>query len=334
MTLTHKIYDDLQQSLKDGDHKTLSKLYTTQKGVSLIFAMERDTDMRSLFFTIDDISLEDIPRCKGLSLEKVHLYEYSPVDFFLQISQNKDGEEYIYEVIVEDIRKDIEEVPYGNNLIPRVSKLLLKWKTFFSQDKTLLLSPEKQQGLFGELLFLKQLILLKGCHALSHWTGYEQETHDFYVEGNAYEIKTTSTKAPYKMHISSEYQLDDKEVDKDLYVNFYALRKSVSDGKTLPELIEELQSYFVDYPLLQKKFEEGLNKYGYFFGLEDKYGTGYHIREEQTFMVKDGFPRITKESLNVGVSKCTYDVSVETAVPYRVSEEEKVLILKGSETNG
>ena len=174
---------------------------------------------------------------------------------------------------------------------------------------------------------------IKGRHAVSCWTGYEQETHDFYVEGNAFEIKTTSTKAPYKMHISSEYQLDDKEVNKDLYVNFYALRKSVSDGKTLPELIAEVQSYFDGYPLLQKKFEEGLNKYGYFFGLEDKYGTGYHIREEHTFIVKEGFPRITKESLSAGISKCTYDVSVDTTAPFKVSEEEKGLILKGHRSN-
>ncbi len=334
MTLTHKIYDDLQQSLKNGEHKTLSKLYTTPKGVSLIYAMERDTDMRSLFFTIDDISLDDIPRCKGLSLEKVHLYEYSPVDFFLQIAQNKDGEEYIYEVIIEDIRRNIEDIPSGQNLVPSVSKLLLKWKTFFSQDKILLLSPESQQGLFGELLFLKQLISIRGSHALSCWTGYEHETHDFYVDGTAFEIKTTSTKAPYKMHISSEYQLDDKEVDKYLYINFYAFRKSISDGKTLPELVEELQLLFIDYPLLQKRFEEGLNKYGYFYGLEDKYGTRYHIREEQTYNVKDGFPRITKESIDSGISNCTYDISIEAAVPFIISEEDKKHILEGRDKNG
>lgn len=334
MTLTHLIYDDLQQSLKNGDHKTLSKLYTTPKGVSLIYAMERDTNMRSLFFTIDDISLDDIPRCKGLSLEKVHLYEYSPVDFFLQISQNKDEEEYIFEVIIEDIRKSIEDIPSGQNLVPSVSKLLLKWKTFFSQDKILLLSPENQQGLFGELLFLKQLMNIRGSHALSCWTGYEHETHDFYVDGSAFEIKTTSTKAPYKMHINSEYQLDDKEVDKDLFINFYAFRKSTSDGKTLPELVEEVKSFFTDYPLLLKRFEEGLNKYGYFYGLEDKYGVGYHIREEQVFIVKDGFPRITKDFVDPGISKCTYDVSVEAASLFRISNEDKGHVLEGRDING
>lgn len=333
MTLTHKIYVDLYESLRSGNHKTLSKLYTTQNGVSLIYAMDRDTDTRALYFQILDDDLDSLPKCQGLSVDRVHLFEYSQVDYYCQLSQSNAQEDYIYEVIVEDIRKNAEMVADEQRLFQCVSKVLMKWKAFFAQEKTVVLSPERQQGLYGELLFLKQLVQLNGCPAVSNWAGYDYETHDFYIRGDAYEIKTTSAKAPYKMHISSEYQLDDSDVKGDLYVDFFVLRKSITDGQTLPELIEELKVLFDNYPLQRKLFDEGLEKYGYYYGLEDKYKTGYHIREEHIYKICEGFPRIISKDITDGVSRCTYDVSAGNCVHFEISEDAKKQKMKGSDTN-
>ena len=58
MTLTHKIYNDLSVSLSAGKHQTLSKVYTTPSGISLIYAMNRDTEKRALYFVVEEKSVE------------------------------------------------------------------------------------------------------------------------------------------------------------------------------------------------------------------------------------------------------------------------------------
>lgn len=334
MTLTHNIYEDLSESLKKGNFKTLSKQYTTPNGHSLIYAMDCDTGERSLYFIADEIAIDSMPQCKGLSVAKTCLYKYSSTDYFCQLSENSSGESYIFEIIIEDIRRNIDELPDNKKMAPTVSSLLIKWKSFFAQEKQVVMSSERQQGLYGELLFLNQLIDIQGASAISWWTGCDYETHDFYIRGNAVEIKTTSLKAPYKMHISSEYQLDDSEISGFLMVEFFALRKSAAEGVTLPNLINEIRIKSKDEHLMRKKFDQNLEAYGYFDGLEDKYSTGYFIREEHAFYVRDGFPRIIKNDLEMGVSSCTYDVLISHCAAYEISSDEKLSKLKGSEIIG
>lgn len=67
-------------------------------------------------------------------------------------------------------------------------------------------------GSDGELLFLEECHEAFGPMALSQWAGSSDEAHDFYFSSNAAEVKTTASQAPYYAHISSEYQLDNNDI--------------------------------------------------------------------------------------------------------------------------
>lgn len=334
MTLTHEIYNELKQNIDNVTSSELSKINMTNKNRALIYAVTRDVELEKLYFSIGQEEIDIIPQCKGLGTNKVKLYEYSKTDYFCELYQKDKADTEVFEVIIEDVRKNVNDVSNEVQMLQRVSKVLLKWRTFFTQEKSLVLSSERQQGLYGELLFLKKLISWYGPSCILYWTGADYETHDYYINHNAVEIKTTSTKAPYKMHISSEYQLDDKDVSEGLFVVFFALRKSVSDGETLPEIINSIRKCLTGHNLLETKFNENLQKYGYFDGLEDKYSTGYHVREEMAYSVKSGFPRITKEDLPKGISGCKYDVSVEVCSDYCIDNEMLRKTLKRGEKIG
>ena len=176
--------------------------------------------------------------------------------------------------------------------------------------------------------------MLKGTKAVRCWTGCDYETHDFYVEKDAFEVKTTVSKAPYKMHISSEYQLDTNEVEGSLYVRFYALRKSEASGEQLVEIVQRIRATLVDNPHALSKFNDGLEEYGYFDAVSDRYITGYSDRLEETFLVKEGFPRITPQKFGVGVVNCVYDVLVESCRNFRIGKEEIIEIITGEKANG
>ena len=330
MTLTCKIYEELLSSSEVSKNQ-ISKRYDIAKQY-LIYAASKRDKIRHLYFIINKDDLDLIPSCNGIEIDVVKLPEYDADSYFCNLAQAQGSESYIFETIVEDIRIKSSEKP--DVTIPAVvSATLRKWKEFFAKNRELILSPERQQGLYGELRFLEYLIGLRGEKAVNCWTGCNYETHDFYVDRNAIEIKTTSTKAPYKMHISSEYQLDDKEVEGVLFVKFYALRKSEADGEKLVEIITRIRENLKNNPHALFMFNEKLEEYGYFDVVADKYAAGYSDRMESTYRVSDNFPRIISNDLINGVSNCSYEVCVDQCIGYTVEAEQLTLVLKREGNN-
>ena len=331
MTLTREIYEELLSSSDDGK-KQISKRYDIAMQY-LIYAASKRDKIRHLYFIINEDDLDSIPACNGIEMDLVKLPEYDANSYFCNLKQAQGSESYIFETIVEDIRLKTSEKP-GTSIVAIVAVILRKWKEFFAKNRELIISSERQQGLYGELRFLEYLIRIKGEKAVNYWTGCNYETHDFYVDSNAIEIKTTSTKAPYKMHISSEYQLDDKEVEGQLFLKFYALRKSESDGEKLGEIITRIRDVLKNNPHALLKFNEKLEEYGYFDAVAEKYTTGYSDRMESIYNVCDNFPRITAKDLTQGISNCLYDLSVDQCIDYTVEVGELKLILEREGNNG
>lgn len=316
MTLTHKIYTELYND-SENLKSQISKRYNLCGDNYVIYAVSLKDKCRHLYFEIDNDSIDNIPKCKGIILDSVQLIEYNNTGYFCDMSQAIGSEDYIFETIIEDIRSRLINSK-SNTIVSTVSFCLRKWQDFFARNKEILMSDERQQGLYGELRFLNELISTTGSKAVTFWVGCKYETHDFYIQNNAFEVKTSTTKAPYKMRISSEYQLDPKDSNGSVFIRFFALRKSEADGEKLPELIEKIRTTIQADPYSLENFNKCLEEYGYFDSVSDKYTTGYTERENQFFKVKGDFPRITKENLLNGVSNCTYDISVDCCKPYTV----------------
>ena len=191
------------------------------------------------------------------------------------------------------------------------------------------MSEERQQGLYGELLFLSECLDSQGSKAVPHWAGSEDETHDFYFGPHAVEVKTTSAQAPYFACISSEYQLDNSDIPGKLFLRFYALRRSQSGGEKLPERIAAIRSRLCEDVSVLQKFDEKLKEYGYFDEAADSYTVGYYQRDLYCFAVDNGFPKITKEAVPMGVADITYRVSIMLCMPYAQDIKSVFEVLKG-----
>jgi hypothetical protein len=324
MTLTHKIYEELYSSLSDNEteKKYLSKRYQYDNGKYLIYAVSTIDKTRRLYFELSNEKISMFPIYKGITLTEVNLPEYSDEIVYGEVAQNRDSEGYIFEIIIDDIRKNIEKMTSKDNLQITVMNILRKWKEFFSADKSILLSPERQQGLYGELKYLDELIDQYGTISVNYWAGCKYETHDFYVNSSAVEVKTTSTKEPYKMHISSEYQLNYSEITGTLFIRFYALRKSDSTGEKLEDIVSAIKDKLSVNISMLYKFENNLEEYGYFSGVASKYITGYTIREYKNIQVDETLPCIDKSNLKNGISNCIYDLLVNACLDHILSDAE------------
>ena len=212
-------------------------------------------------------------------------------------------------------------------MINCLSDTLSKWKKFFALNSDVIMSEQLQEGLYGELLVLKKLIFNFGDEAVSYWSGADKETHDFYVNGSAIEVKTTSAKSNEKIRISGEHQLNPKDVENTLFLYVNMVRKSRSDGTTLPEIIKSIHSGLSEpYKSL---FEEKLFKYGYISSCEERYMLGFHLRSHQTYKVEEKFPNIVPDNLDNGISEVTYSLDLNACSDFVTEWSDIINALKG-----
>lgn len=336
MSYTNEIYAEILKVVKENDQgkSRSARRLKMNNGAVIIFAVDKFNLSLELYVQTDkNPDKINFPRWKGVEIGTATLPEYGDsLGQCIFLKQSEQSEGYIFEIIVEDLRISIERLRDLKNIADCFSSVLTKWRNFFLLEKDIQLSNERELGLLGELSLLKQLIDVHGEVAVSFWAGCNDETHDFYIKGNAIEVKSTTQKAPYKTNISSEYQLDTQDVLNDLYLKFYAFRKSESDGFTLPEIIRDIELLLASDTVYLHQFQQKIERYGYLRVCAELYQTGYFVRESALYKVGVGFPRIERSKLEAGLSNVAYSLSMDMCQKFLISEEIEVL-LKGDELN-
>lgn len=326
MSSTGEMYNALLQEIQErtlAPNKIISKKYTCTNGIGLIYSISSGLRMRALAITADKKMNEgEFPAWKGVKIELASIPEYDdPAQLYIILQQMPGTEAYIFEIVAEDLRRTVEKLTFSNSIADAVLNILKKWKVFFSSGRIPVLTASEAQGLYGELLFLKELLQRFGSNAVNTWYG-EKNTHDFYIRQHAVEVKTSDKQAPYYAHINSEYQLDDSDVNGRLYLKMYALRSDGSGGQRLPTLIktvrELLQSDAVDLNI----FDEKLKAVGYLDAAADYYSNGYTVRDTYLFEISLDFPRLIKEDIPKGIYHIEYDVSVSEGMNCAVEDDE------------
>lgn len=333
MNKTSKMYNALLQELQTKAYdpsKNIHRKYTCRNDVGIIYSMSVASRMRALEFPADKMVKDtSFPVWQGVKIDLVTMPEYSHQNqMYIELQQMPGPDAYIFEIVADDLRRGIDTLQSSQGSTKRTLAILKKWKDFFSAGKLPILTGIKEQGLFGELLFLKELINDAGPSAVNTWSGVNNETHDFYVGQNAVEIKTTSKQAPYMAHINSEYQLDDHDVNGILFLRMYALRKDTNGGQRLPELINIIRRLIKDASSASRTFEEKIAKAGYLDAAEDYYHEGYTIRETYSFDVKKDFPRIVKKNLPNGIYNLEYSVAIAQCMDYAIEAKDLLRRIK------
>jgi len=176
------------------------------------------------------------------------------------------------------------------------------WQNLFLAAKSDLLSEERQRGLIGELLFLREQInagrQLK--EAVAGWLGPLKEHQDFSYGEMWYEIKTVLEQAE-KVRIQSIEQLSLDTIG-ELVV--YRLAK-ISEGFTLNSLIQNLSELLSKEPSAAQRFEVLLFQTGYVE--REEYGEqNYRLADSLRFVVDEKFPRLTKNNLPPAIVEASY----------------------------
>ncbi len=217
----------------------------------------------------------------------------------------------IFATLCEYLVQTINHLSSEQEVATTIIRQLKKWEGLFSRANRKGLTLEQQQGLFGELCFLKKCFCKNQDYnaVLEKWVGTEAAVRDFRGEKWAVEIKTTSATKIAGITINGERQLDDSLID-NLFLYHYLVERSELNGKSLYALVQEIRTILLASDMeAYKTFNAKLVEIEYFDHDEDLYQkTTYVIRKESIYSVCDDFPRIRENELRKNVANITYKI--------------------------
>lgn len=193
----------------------------------------------------------------------------------------------------------------------------LLWRRLLGPAAREGLSRPQQQGLFGELMMLKEL-LEKNRHleVISAWQGPFSSTTDFIHSSHGLEVKTVASHAPGVVRISSESQLSLVGLATLRLCIYSLVVRQNGSGDSLPELISNIRAVLAG--VSRTEFERRLIASGYHDVHRELYvGTKYSVIGRESFVVSERFPSLRREELPDGVGNVSYDLSLDACESFR-----------------
>lgn len=294
-----------------------SKRCNAEHKFDFFWAIDKNS---TYLFAIEHQNLEDWS-AKKLSLSGIEIEQYQITDGYrliLKLHDNSDWDLFLN--LCNDLLFAASECETEQEMLAIVHNRLQRWQKLFRKMGKKLLSSEEQQGLVGELYFIKNHLFEKypETEIFTFWRGPYGEQQDFGIGNTAVEVKTKrGTSVPY-VQISSADQLDCKNAQCFLYVlTLNASPGSIAKAFSLNDLVTEIKKKIESTEVLDL-FESLLAEAGY-IEIAEYSETSYLVSQETVYEVRDSFPRLTAYSLPVGIHSVQYKIELLSCKPYEIT---------------
>lgn len=237
----------------------------------------------------------------------------------------------LFETLCRDVVNAGEAAESLNDALLRSVQRTYRWHHLMRGGRPNGLTLEEQRGLVGELAFLRKLVANIGPDmTIEGWTGPSGAARDFEFINTCIEVKTKRIAAKPYISISSADQLADIK-DCRLFLNVQNVASAVSpDGLTLHDHVAMTSKLFQNSTNALDKWEDAIYSTGY-DPANDYEERRWHLFTDETYEVKDGFPRITIPLL-LGVEMVRYSIALDACSEYKTDIDPTNLIL-GSDGN-
>jgi hypothetical protein len=260
-------------------------------------------------------------KMKGLKFEITEDPQNRSFVFLNLILINKSDAE-IFDVLLSDIISSITDLKNEQAILKGFLNRVETWRNLFDKLDATGLSAESQIGLFGELYFLKKWLLLSDDkeNCIKSWGGPGNTIRDFQNKTWGLEVKTTQTNNHQKIQVNSERQLDTTTLNT-LILYHLSVEKQPANGIFLNELVNEITEILSPDSEIKSLFSEKLMQAGYLVDQQLIYTAfGYHIRQENYYLVNNDFPRIEEKDIRKGVGDVKYSIILSEYTDYLITE--------------
>jgi len=274
----------------------------------------------------------EYPQSNGFSVKPVPITHGRTGDVRLILSITDNRYLDIFSVLVGDVIDHVASQTDRQSGIKEFIARLIRWQDFLRRHTPEGLGEQAQQGLYGELWFLRHFMLLNMDHlgAISSWVGPLRANQDFQLDRCAVEVKTTSAGSHQVLQITNIRQLDNTGIEV-LLLFHVSLDVRLGGPQSLAELIHEIRTLLENQDMKALSlFNERLIDTGYLDVHESRYEkTKYAIRNHNFFMTNQGFPRILESELQTGIGDVHYSVALSSCMPFKIDEANAIKYITG-----
>lgn len=210
----------------------------------------------------------------------------------------------------EDIVSCVENEPNKAIAASKLRGRYKTWQALFKKPRTPM-SEEKAKGLFGELYFLKNVLLVayEENQAIEGWSGPDKYSKDFAIEDTWFEVKTINPSSPV-VKISSLQQLSANNVGYLIIIRVEEMATAYSGhDNSINTMIQTIIS-MLKAPDVKDLFLSKVAEYGYDFA-DDIGNKKYLVKSQEKYVVDRDFPILREEDIN---SNAVNNVSYELII--------------------
>jgi hypothetical protein len=326
-------FEQMTMELNEKEQSEIYKLKVLTAEKPFIFAgMDSANLSRQLYIDLGEETWEadqvnSLPKWRGISIEIEYFEKLFLLKkhYFLVLKQEDDKGTEIFEVVLQNLVDHlIREIKDDQSLFSSVFKVLDRWRTFFQRGGFKRLSDEQQRGLFGELWFINDWLDKNPGQpplVIEQWEGPTRGRIDFKNSKCGLEIKTVLDKINKSIKISSENQLKISELTSVLFIYVCFLEQSKTHGRTLQDLASEVREKIAcRSDRIALIYNDFLTDIGF---REDEYAdTFFFVENTEVYEAGEGFPRLIKEDLPVGISNVSYNVDLSHCIEFVRDKDE------------
>lgn len=207
----------------------------------------------------------------------------------------------------------------GEQPVKAVQKSLSDFKEILRSS--LRLSEEAQIGLWGELWVLKQLISeseIGASLAVNAWVGPHRQAHDFRLNREELEVKTT--RGDRRIHMINRLDQLDASAGNSLHlISIQIVRPGGNPGRSLAESVGQVRLLLGDDAKARETFEHCLEDQKYYDEDAYAYTTRYQLKDDPKLItIGDDFPKINRDHLDTTLGQHSHRVA---DVQYRLDVE-------------
>lgn len=204
------------------------------------------------------------------------------------------------------IANESEEVSDGE-LCRHIKEQILEWASFLSPNRNGL-SDEKLRGLWGELFVLEKYLChrLSPAEVVSGYTGILNDPQDLVGHDFCIEVKTTISRAPSKVSISSLEQLDTTAPQ----ILVLLTLASNESGDSLSHLIDKISAYLAEKPRVALQFKR-LVAEAISDATDNQLIETFSCVDEIAWEVGSDFPALRRSTTPASIVKAQYAISIQ-----------------------
>ena len=290
---------------------------------------QRKIDIDTKVKVFYGLSKEGLLRISFLSSCRPHQLESTKLIRVLQLNESEDvywtcfdlldnNAESAYYLLIEDLIQSIMDCATENSCLLTIKNRFLIWKKMLGRANPGEMSEEKVKGLFGELYFLYNYMTPKyGIKdSVSAWGGPNDNSKDFTILNDWYEVKTIGTSVN-EVKISSLTQLDSDIPGKLTIIRVESMSEVYTDGmSSLEELVTKILNSTDDLSV-KELFVSKLDKLKY-SPVDSSIKMKYKVHNLDLYTVNDEFPRICLNDVKYQeICKVTYSIYIKAIEKFK-----------------